>query len=121
MSQWKESSDASVTVFRAEVSRFKALKDEADKANDRAHPPVVIQLTTGSQFISTLQIEEQEIFAMNSQRQLKTTEAELKDSKEHCTQLDADIWDLQEPLKERDNVIQSMKKQLQDLEWEKLA
>lgn len=105
MSQWKESSDASVTVFRAEVSRFKALKDETDKANDRAHPPVVIQLTTGSQCISTLQIEEQEIFAMNSQRQLKTTEAELKDSKEHCTQLDADIWDLQEPLKERDNVI----------------
>lgn len=37
LSQWKESSDASVTVFRAEVSRFKALKDEADKANDRAH------------------------------------------------------------------------------------
>lgn len=58
---------------------------------------------------------------MNSQRQLKTTEAERKDSKEHCTQLEADIWDLQEPLKERDNVIQSMKKQLQDLEWGKLA
>ena len=39
--QWNESSDASVTVLRAEVSRLKAFKDEADKANDRAHQQVV--------------------------------------------------------------------------------
>eukprot|EP00210_Caulerpa_lentillifera_P001408 g1353.t1 len=80
--EWTQSPSASISVLRAEVSRLEALNDDANKAIDRAHH----------------QIEEQELFALSLQKQVKTSERDLQRKEEQNLELESRNADLQEQL-----------------------